>query len=487
MGYRCLGLGLLILIGLGVIACSEPVAENREQAPRSSGEAQSPAADNQLAGGLAAALADEREQAQGREETETTGTAKSASPGSEAPGEKKKAKPPPTVPVRTIEPHEVFVARTYTGRTRGASTVEIRTRVGGVVEERLYEEGAVVAAGTKLFRIDQDPYQARVQKAQANLQSARARQRQAEREWQRVYELYQDNATSGRERDLALSEKQLAAAEVAIAKAELAAVQLELDYTTVEAPLRGVVGLEEQPEGSLIEEGAVLAMITQLDPIHVRFSIPADDIEAHGPQIRSGKGVTVTLTGGDDKVYPEPGHIDFVGATIDKDTGTLDARAVFPNPDIAFLPGEFVRVTLAGLRVGRGFRIPYEAVVKNNLGRAVFVLDDKNIAHRRPVEVAEDLGEAYLIKQGIERGDRVVMAEADKARDGKPVIPRAAGEEPVDKAQPAEPITPESDKDAIPVKLKEVASPKKAGDDDAPDGEPSAPDEAESKPAGDSD
>lgn len=468
------GLGILLLAGwLGVIGCSETTGDASEQTPAPSNKAAQSGGGARISGGLAAALADERKQARQTAEGEREQGAGAGKSGAGAPtapaaeGKKAKQKPPPQVPVRAIEPHEIFIARTYTGRTRGANTVEIRTRVGGVLEERIYAEGSMVAAGDALFRIDQDTYQALVRKAQAKLAAARARQRQAEREWQRVYELYKDDATSGRERDLALSEKELAAAEVEIAKAELADVQLDLDYTTIEAPLSGVAGLEEHPEGSLIEEGAMLTVITQLDPIHVRFSIPAEDIAAHGPQIRSEKEITVTLAGQGGKVYGKPGRVDFVGAAIDESTGTVDARAVFPNPDIEFLPGQFVRVTLAGLHVGNGFRIPYEAVVKNAHGHAVFVLDDDNIAHRQPVEVAEDLGEAYLIKKGLDKGDRVVMAKADTVRGGRPVTPTPAPDENRDTAKAVRPVPPDDADDAVPTELTVVPEPEAKSEDAA--------------------
>ncbi len=341
-------------------------------------------------------------------------------------------KQPPEVPVQEVRRTHVFVERTYTGRTEGAQAVEIRTQVGGVIEERRYTEGSIVESGAELFQINPAPYEAVVRSAEAELEVAQARQRQTEREWQRVSDLYEDNATSGRERDLALSERELADAEVAKAEAELAAANLDLDYTTIESPLRGVAGMEDQPVGSLLDEGDLLTTVTELDPVHVRFSIPAADMAAYGPQFRSSSGgISVTLAGRDGNPYSEPGRVDFIAAIIDETTGTVPARAVFPNPGERLLAGQFVRLTFAGLYEGRGFRIPYEAVVEvdDDRGHAVYVLDDENRAQRRLVDVQVDLGDAFLISTGLKDGDRVVLGAIGRVDAGEPVTPKAAPRE----------------------------------------------------------
>ncbi len=241
------------------------------------------------------------------------------------------ASEPVEVPVRSLESELVSISRTYTARTRSPREVEVRARVAGVLESRRYDEGEMVERGTELFRIDPSPYAVRVRSAQASLERAEAEQRQAEREWGRVLDLYEDNAASGRERDEARSQLELGEAEVAEAEAALAEAQLDLDYTSVTAPLEGIAGLEERPEGSLLQAGDLLTTVTQLDPIRADFAIPEGHLTAYGPQIRSGVGLTVLLTLPDGSLYPHQGQIDVTEAAVDEATGMVEVRALFPN------------------------------------------------------------------------------------------------------------------------------------------------------------
>ena len=335
---------------------------------------------------------------------------------------------PVEVPVREVVFEPIAVERTYTGRTAAARGVEIRARVDGVLAKRRYTEGSVVESDMELFEIDPEPYEVLVRSAEANLDRAEAEQRQAEREWERVSDLYEDDAASARERDEAQSDLELARAGVALAEAELQEAQIDLNYTSVRAPMRGVASMEEHPEGTLISSGDLLTRVTQLDPIHVRFSIPESHMNTFGPQIRSGTGLSIELQLRDGSDYEETGRIDFTEASVDEATGTVRARAVFDNPGEQLLPGQFVRLTVSGLHVGWGYRVPQTAVRDGNDGASVFVVDGDEVL-RRGVEIGMEDGNDFIIVDGLDEGEVIVLDGVGDLSDGDRVEPREAPRE----------------------------------------------------------
>lgn len=345
----------------------------------------------------------------------------------ETSGEGSGSQEPPEVPVRELATESVTVSRIYTGRTRGAREVEIRTRVDGVLAAREYTEGSSVEPGDALFRIAPEPFEARVESARAQLERARAEERQAEREWERVDDLYQDDAASGRERDEARSALELARAEVLIAEAAVGEARIDLDFTLIESPLRGVAGMEERPVGSLLDAGELLTTVVELDPIHVGFSIPEHDMRQFGSQIRGGVGIGVRLQTGDDSYYPVPGWIDFTEASIDEVTGTVEGRAVFRNPDDRLLPGQFVRLELSGLDLGTGMRLPETAIFEHGGNAAVYVVDGDERVERRVVSIDTEFDGQVLISDGLEDGDRVVIDGTSGIDEGDAVRARVVG------------------------------------------------------------
>nr|WP_244270871.1 efflux RND transporter periplasmic adaptor subunit [Thioalkalivibrio sp. ALJ1] len=361
---------------------------------------------------------------------------------------------PVEVPVRQVDRELVSISRTYTGRTHSPRSVEVRARVSGVLESRLYDEGDSVEQGDELFRMDPAPFAVQVRSAEASLERAEAEWRQAEREWERVRDLYEDNAASGRERDEARSQLELGQAAVAEAEATLAEARIDLDYTSVTAPLDGVAGFEERPEGSLLQEGDLLTTVTQLNPIRVDFAVPEAHLTAYGPQIRSGVGLTVLLTLPNGDLYHHQGQLDATEDAVDEATGMMNVRAMFPNPDGSMLPGQFVRVTLSGLQAGHGVRVPHTAVTEIESGPAVYLLDEDDIPYTQSITVAMDLGDDFLVTRGINEGDRLVIGGVSGVAEGERVSPQDA---PLAAEHPVAPgVLPE----VAPDLLDEVAEPR---------------------------
>ena len=347
--------------------------------------------------------------------------------------------PPPKVRVETAESTRVDVKEEYAGRARGAREVEVRARTQGILEERLYEEGELVEEGDALFRIDRAPAVAAVQGAEARLQVARAELSQAQREWNRIASLYDRGAISERDRDSARSTLELARANVAVADAGLSQAQLDLDYTEVTAPVSGATSLEDLPEGSLIQQGTLLTTIVQHDPIHVRFALPENDASiqrrAREAMAAAGDGDTTlsaVLITVDGEAYEHEGTVDFTASTLDPRTGTVMARAVFPNNEYHIVPGQFVRVRIQLQTLDDVFTVPESAVGQGPEGARVFVVGEGDKVTNRYVTLGPVVEGQQVITKGLEEGDRVVVSGMVALRDGIEVEVAGSDEEGAD-------------------------------------------------------
>lgn len=350
--------------------------------------------------------------------------------GPQGPGAGPGAMPPAPVTVTVVQPETIAIEADYTARVRGLRQAEVRARVGGILEERLYVEGAEVEAGAPLFRIDPEPYRIALERARAELANAQAALNQAEREWRRVSGLFDQAAISERERDLALSNKELAAARLAQAQAGVSQAELELGYSTVRAPVAGTTGLEQVTVGNLLSVGALLTTVTQLDPVQLRFSLPAADAASRRAlkDIAGGVNLGVELYWPDGSVYGYRGEVDYLSSTVDPDTGNVFAQAVFPNPDRALRPGETVRVRLVVERLEGVFLLPPEAVSQGAEGPRVFLVTKESTAQARPVRLGPLVDGRQVVLDGLEAGERLVINGQVALQDGAAVSPQGAGQ-----------------------------------------------------------
>lgn len=346
-----------------------------------------------------------------------------AGPGAGPDGER----PPTPVTYMTVRGDEVRVDAEYAGRVHGTREAEVRARVGGLLEARLYDEGEVVEEGAALFRIEQAPYRIGLQRTEAEKANAQAAVNQARREWQRISGLYEQRAISERERDRALSELELAQASLDLAEAGVAQARLDLGYTFVSAPVSGVTSLEALTAGNLIEPGALLTAVTQIDPVQVRFSLPERDAATRRMLASDApdEWLEARVLFPDGSLYTEPGTIDFTASTVDPRTGTVMARALFPNPEQRLMPGTLVRVRIAMDRLADAYPIDAEAVSQGPQGPLVFVVDDEDVARARDVRLGPLVNGRQVVLEGIEDGDRVIVNGQVALRDGARVAPQA--------------------------------------------------------------
>lgn len=323
---------------------------------------------------------------------------------------------PPPVPVTVVEmqPQNLPTTIELMAQTEGAKETEVRARVGGILLKRLYEEGASVKAGQPLFQIDPAPYE-------LALAEVKAKAEQTTREEARLKGLLARQAISQKEYDDANSAN-------AMAQAALRQAQLNLSWTTVTAPVSGISGRAIKSEGSLIgtADATPITSIYQTNPMWVRFGLSESDIASlPGGQLKAGMVRRVELILQDGSVYDKPGKINFLASTVDTTLGTQQLRAEFDNKDNRLLPGQFVRVRLqVGERAGV-FLVPQAAVMQTEQARLVMLAGPDNKVVPRPVQTAEWQGKDWVITEGLQAGDKVIVDNLMKLRPGATVAPSA--------------------------------------------------------------
>lgn len=356
------------------------------------------------------------------------------------------APPPPEVQIITVRQQPIANVIELPGRIQAVRTAEVRARVNGIVQRRLYEEGTDVRAGQPLFAIDPSELRANLNAALATLQRNQATAANAQQDVQRYQGLIADQAISKQEYDAAVARLRTAQADVALARAQVESARLSLGYTTVTAPISGRAGRAQITEGALVTAsgGTLFTTIEQLDPVYVNFSQSSSDILAVRRDMTSGKlqmpangRVAVDLVLEDGSAYGLGGYIDFLDLAIDESTGTAALRAEFPNPGRMLLPGQFVRARVkAGVR-SDGLVVPQRAVKLTAQGATVIVVGANNVAAVRPIKVGELQGGNWVVREGLKSGDRVVVSGLQKVQPGQPVRIAAPAKAPAPKPQAA--------------------------------------------------
>ena len=364
------------------------------------------------------------------------------------------APPPPEVRVIAVATEPITDVIELPGRLQAVRISEVRARVDGIVQRRLYTEGTDVREGQPLFAIDPRELRARVSAAQAALARAEAMAANATQDVTRYRGLVAQQALSQQEYDAAVARLRTAEADVAQRRAELAAARLSLGYTTVTAPISGRAGRAEVTEGALVSAGAgtLLTRIEQVDPIYANFSQSSSDVLALRNKISSGalkapdsRNVPVRLVLEDGTPYRIIGKLNFVDLSFDEATGTAALRAEFPNPQRTLIPGQFVRVRVEAGVQAQGLRIPQRAVTVTPQGATVLVVGAKDIVESRPVRVGSLEGDSWIIESGLSPGERVIVDGLQKARPGAPVKPIVASATPPATPPAKSPATPASD------------------------------------------
>lgn len=327
--------------------------------------------------------------------------------------------PAPEVGVVTVAPQDVGLVTELPGRVESSRVAQVRARAAGILTRRLFREGSDVKAGQALFQIDDAPYQAAVQSAQAGLARAQAQLAQASARVERFRPLAQAQAISRQDYEDAQAAQALAKADVAVAQAALDAARINLGYTRVSAPISGRIGRSLVTEGALVGQGeaTALAVIQQIDPVYVNFTQPASEVLrlrrafASGQFKRAGNGeaVSVRLLLEDGTVHPDAGRLLFSDLSVDETTGQVTLRAQVPNPRADLLPGLYVRVQLEQAQIQNAILLPQQAVTRGSQGDSVMVVAPDGSFAPRGVRVGGAQGTNWIILEGLKQGEQVMV------------------------------------------------------------------------------
>jgi len=347
--------------------------------------------------------------------------------------------PTPQVGVIVVHPKAVPLVREASGRLAPTRASDVRARVPGVLQKRLYKEGSMVKEGQLLVEIDPAPYRAQVAVANANVEQAEAAATNAKVTATRARELGKQSLVSKRELDDAEAQERSSAAALSAARAQLQTARINLGYANVTAPISGRASQLRVLEGALVGQGeaTLLTTIEQVDPIYVYFDQPASEFErlqraqaAGAVDIASGKAAEVRVLRADGSEYPNKGTLDFSDYSVNAGTGAVAFRGIVPNPDRLLLPGMYVTVRVTAGTLKSGYEVPQLAVQRDNQGAFVLVAGPDGTVAAKRVDVVSSVGTNWVISSGLADGDQVIVSGLQMARPGMKVQAVPEGEKP---------------------------------------------------------
>jgi len=326
-----------------------------------------------------------------------------------------------------VEPRTVPITFEWIAQTESSRQVEIRARVDGILEKRVYREGSLVHEGEVMFEMERKPFEARLALAKAELGEQEARLANARQTLARVKDLSQKSVVSRQDLDDATNSERAAAAAVEAAKAKVTEAELNLSYTTVRAPITGLSSYATKHDGSYIGAGAdsMLTYVAALDPIRVNFSVSENQLLRFRDEIKSSRLVVppddafeVEVVLADGQTHPQKGRLTFGDLAFSRDTGTYLVRAEVPNPEGDLRPGQFVHARLLGAVRPNAILIPKRSVLQGAQGSFVWVVGPQSKAELRPIELGDWYGDDWFVNEGLQAGETVVVDGGIKVQPG---------------------------------------------------------------------
>ncbi|NVZ22587.1 efflux RND transporter periplasmic adaptor subunit [Pseudomonas costantinii] len=333
----------------------------------------------------------------------------------------------PKVSVITVQPRSQVLSTELPGRTQAFMVAQIRPQVGGIVQQRLFVEGAEVKAGQALYQLDAAPYTATLAQAQASLTKARATLKSAQTTATRDAQLVKIDAISQQTNEDAQASLQTAAADVQVAQADVETARINLAYTRISSPVGGRIETSTVTPGALVvaNQDSALTTVQQLDPVYVDVTQSTTELLglkrelASGALQANGDGeARISLKLDDGSTYGHEGRLKFSGVSVNQSTGTVTLRAVFANPDHLLLPGMFVRAVLEQGRDDQAILVPQRAVSRSASGvtSVLLVVDGK--VEQRVLTVDRAVGNQWWVTAGLQAGDQVIVEGGQKVRVG---------------------------------------------------------------------
>ncbi|MEL5762227.1 efflux RND transporter periplasmic adaptor subunit [Escherichia coli] len=345
--------------------------------------------------------------------------------------------PPPPVSILEVKPLSVELKDDLTGRVAPVRVAEIRPQVTGIIQERLFVQGADVRAGQPLFQINPAPFKAEVETSAAALMRAEAALSRAQIQVKRLQPLVEGDAVSRQTYDDAVSAKEQAAAEVAQAKAELSRRKLDLQFSTVDSPINGRIEQSIVSEGALVSpsDNTSLAKVQQINEVYVDVRQPAESLDLLREATEAGKKeLHVEILKASGKPFDVEGKVLFSGLTVDEATGDVLVRILVNNIKRELLPGMFVRARLTLASFDDALLVPQEAVTRTGDEAWVWLLSEGNKVRQVHVQLGELIDRSYRIEKGIKAGDKVIVSGLDRMSEGAEVTPSNAVQPTVDTA-----------------------------------------------------
>ncbi len=339
--------------------------------------------------------------------------------------------PPTEVGVVTTQTQPVGLTTELPGRLEASRVAQVRARAAGILQKRLFVEGSRVKAGQLLYQIDAAPYQAALASAKAQVTRAQANLAQASAQAERYKPLLAANAVSKQDYTNAVAAQKQAEADVAAGRAAVQTAQINLGYASVTAPISGHIGRSLVTEGALVGQGEAtpLALIQQVDPLYVNFTQPSATVLQLRRSVADGRmqaatgiaAARVHIVLEDGTVYDQPGKLLFSDLSVDPTSGQIMLRAEVPNPQNLLLPGMYVRVRLEQAKLSDGILVPQQAVQRGATGDSVMVVGSDGKVTPRPVKVGSAQGDRWVILEGLQPGEQVMVDGFQKLRANAPV------------------------------------------------------------------
>jgi len=341
---------------------------------------------------------------------------------------------PPGVSIAVIVEKDVNPPLSRNGRVEAVQSVDLRARVEGLLEEIKFKEGGEVQKGDLLYVIEQAPYKAALQVAEAEVTKAEAALANA-RQFLKRLKSTRKGAVAESDLEAAASTELQAKASFLEAEARRLQAKLNLGYTHIRAPITGRIGKSTFTVGNLLgPTSGVLARLVQLHPIRVVYSVSEDRVfnvrlESNGQSLEALNASFVPeIEMPNGAMYPHTGKIDFIDNQVDSGTGTVAIRTIFPNPETLLLPGQFVKVVVRRDEAKRMPIVPQAAIMEDREGRFVFVVDADNTVLQRRIRTGSNVGNGWAVEEGLQKGDSVIVQGVQKVRPGQVVRPLVAGQ-----------------------------------------------------------
>lgn len=355
--------------------------------------------------------------------------------------------PPPTVLVTEVRAAPVPIIVEVSGTVQGSRTVEIKPRVSGTIDKRLFTEGSNVKKGDPLYEIDPRPFQAQLDAAQAQLAVDQANLEFAEAEVKRYTDLAKQGAGSVERKEDVIKDRKKALAAIEKDKADIEQAKLNLGYTRIAAPFDGVIQATRVYQGAVVTaQRTTLTELVTVDPVYVVFNVSRRDafelqqLQQEGIGATRLQDITARYRLPDGSLSPVEGHLDYRSTQLDPNSDTFSARALFENPgndnDKPLIPGQYVPLYLTVGHRPNALLIPQTALMQSQEGDAVYVVDEHNKVERRSIQVDKAYQDSWLVGKGLKAGERVISAGTQKVRQTGMTV--KVGQPPTPKAGPTE-------------------------------------------------